>query len=199
MRSRSPWLLALPLMVAGSFGAHALSYGLVSSPGGATAFDGDAHGMAERMSTGAASYSVVPAGLVAALVVAAFVAWLAERSRGGRRRGASPWLFFTLPLLAFTFQELAERLLGAESAPFRAALEPRFLIGLALQVPFGLVAFLIAHLLIRAVKSVGRLLARTRPLPDLRRVRLPWQIHVSELPCIPVLALGYSQRGPPVL
>jgi hypothetical protein len=82
---------------------------------------------------------------------------LARRCLAGRRR-----LFFVLPPLAFASQELAERLLHAEGFPFHAALEPRFPVGLLLQLPFGLLAILVAHWLLRVVTRLVLALARCR-------------------------------------
>jgi len=200
MRLRLPWLVALPLMAGGSLVAHALSYVFLGArvEGGSGA-DGDIQGAAGRASSGVAGHSVLPLGLIGALAVAAGIAWLVGRARGKRRRGASPWLFFALPPLAFSLQELVERLLNAEAAPFQAALEPRFLIGLAFQIPLGLIALFVARALLRAVRRIARALVRQRPTPLSRRAprfRLPV---ACELPRIPALALGYPQRGPPSL
>jgi hypothetical protein len=93
-------------------------------------------------------------------------------------------------------QEFAERLLRAEAFPFHAAVEPRFLFGLLLQLPFGLLALLLARALLRVVERLARVLARVR------RPRGATTAHWSprqafDLPRIPALALGYPQRGPP--
>src|SRR5205823_1593512 len=73
-----------------------------------------------------------------------------------------PWFFFVLPPLAFALQELAERLLHAESFPFYAAFEPRFLLGLLLQIPFGLLALLVARAFLRVVERLVGALAKPR-------------------------------------
>jgi len=141
---------------------------------------------------------VLVLALLAALVVAVATPRLVAFARRRRCPGASPWLFFTLPPLAFGLQELLERLLGAEAAPFRAALEPRFLAGLALQVPFGLGALLAARLFLRVARRIVRALGRPRPIPAVRRPSpVAWLPVACELPRIPALALGYPQRGPP--
>jgi hypothetical protein len=196
MRRRLPWLIALPLMAAGSLAAHSLSYVFAGTGGESVAADGDMR-VAERASTGIAAHSVLPVGLMAALAVAAGVVWLVGRFRREPGRGASPWVFFAMPSLAFSLQELVERLVNAEAAPFHAALESRFLIGLALQVPLGLIALFAARALLRVVKRITRALVRQQPTLLSRRApvfRLP---DICELPRIPALALGYPQRGPP--
>jgi hypothetical protein len=194
MRRRLPWLIVLPLMVVGSVAAHLLSYPLVA----ARAEGGGREGT-ERSSSGLAAHSVLPLGLVAALLGAAGVSWLLAFACGRRRRGASPWLFLVLPSLAFSVQEFEERLLRVEGAPFPAVLEPRFLLGLALQIPFGLVALLVARLFLRVAERIVGVFGRRRPLPV-----APWwpllslRPDVFVLPRIPALALGYPQRGPPI-
>jgi hypothetical protein len=191
MRRRLPWLLALPVMTAGSLAAHSLSYVFVagrSAEGGGEA--------AERASTGGGSYMVLIIGVLAATAVIATAARFVFGRRRRATREVSPWLFFVLPPLAYAFQELAERLLHAESFPFHAALEPRFLVGLVLQVPFGLLALLVARALLRVVERLVRALAR--PVPRVRRLPVSWPLRKScDLPRIPALALGYPQRGPP--
>jgi LPXTG-motif cell wall-anchored protein len=191
MRRRLPWLLALPVMAAGSLAAHSLSYLFVS----ARAAEGGAEA-SERASTGSASYLLLILGILAATAFVAAGLLLVRR----RRRGVevSPWLFFVLPPLAFALQELAERLLHAEAFPFRAALEPRFLLGLLLQLPFGLLALLVARSLLRVVERLVCALARAST-PRLQAA-VSWSLlQGCDLPRIPALALGYPQRGPPAL
>ena len=193
MRRRLPWLLALPLMAAGSLAAHSLSYLFVS----ARAAEG-AGEASERASRGSGSYLVLLLGILAATGVVAAGARLRLGRTRQRGNAVSPWLFFVLPPLAFVLQEFAERLLHAEAFPFQAALEPRFLLGLLLQLPFGLLALLLARALLRVVERLARALARVR------RPRLTttarWSLRQAlDLPRIPALALGYQQRGPPAL
>jgi hypothetical protein len=194
MRRRLPWLIALPVMAAGSIGAHSLSYLVVSAR--TTEGAGEA---SERASNGGPSYLVLLLGIVAATaIVAACARLLLGRARRRRAGSVSPWLFFVLPPLAFASQELAERLLNAESFPFQAALEPRFLVGLLLQLPFGLLALLFARALLRVVERIARAFA-PRPTPRLA-TSAPWRPrHTVDLPQIPALALGYAERGPPAL
>jgi hypothetical protein len=194
MRRRLPWLAALPLMAAGSLAAHGLSRLIAPAR-----VAGEGQELAERSSTGVAAHSVVVLGIVGALVGFVCARWLLVSLLRRPRRGASPWLFFWLPPLAFGVQELFERLLHAEAAPFQAALEPRFLIGLALQLPFGLVALLVACVLLRVASRIARAFSR-RPHGPRRRPSVLACLFVGcELPRIPALALGYPQRGPPTL
>ena len=190
MRRRLPWLLALSLMAAGSLAAHSLTY-LVAS---ARASEGGAE-VSERTSSGRASYLVLLLGIVAATTLVAVVARLLL-GRRCRRGELSPCLFFVLPPLAFALQEFSERILRAEAVPFHAALEPRFLLGLLLQLPFGLLALLLARVLLRVVERIVRSLARPRAPRLLACVS--WSPRQAfYLPRIPALALGYPERGPP--
>lgn len=193
LRRRLPWLVALPLMLGGSFGAHALSLALVEMRAG-----GEASELGERTSAAPAGQAVVVLGIAFALLCALFVTSLLRRIRGRGRLGVSPWLFFWLPPAAYVAQEVVERLLGAEAAPFEAALEPRFLVALALQLPFGLAALFAARALLQAVERICRALAGDA-VPFLRS-RAPARLR--PVPCeaprrLGALALGYSQRGPP--
>jgi len=89
-------------------------------------------------------------------------------------------------------------LLHAEAFPFQAALEPRFLLGLLLQAPFGLLALLVASALLRVVERIaGALTRHPRPRGDASAPSRPRQ--AVELPRIPALALGYAERGPPTI
>jgi hypothetical protein len=64
------------------------------------------------------SILVLGVGFEAGLVAALLLVWLCRLllARGARRVGAA--VFLVLPPLAWTLQELSERLLGSESAPF---------------------------------------------------------------------------------
>src|SRR5262245_20500147 len=148
MRRRLPWLLAVPLMVAGSVAAHSLTYLVVAAR---TAPEGDAEA-SERVSSAHSGYLVLFMGVLAAT---ALVAAAARSPAGRHRRGGLepyPWMFFLLPPLAFGLQELSERALHAEAFPFHAALEPRFLLGLLLQVPFALLALFLGRAFLRVVE-----------------------------------------------
>jgi hypothetical protein len=180
------WAVAVPSMAAGVFGAHWFT--LLFGAAGVEKADGG-H---ERVSTGAAGHLTLLVGFTAALVVVV----LGLRLLARRGSGPSAGLFLALPPLAFVFTELAERAFGVESIPFQAALEPRLMWGLALQVPFGLVAYAVARLALRAIERVVSLLRRRRPRRPPGRGEAPAWTSVL-VPRVPVLALGYPQRGPP--
>jgi hypothetical protein len=189
-RSRLPWLVAIPLMVAGSLSAHELAYWLVTPDPGARAL-----ALAE---TGHGYFEHLPLalGILAALAITGLAA-RALQSLHVRGRGPSAWLFFILPPLGFAVQEHLERLLHSGAFPLDAALEPTFLVGLALQLPFGLAALAIARALVAGAERLGEELARRPPVGDARPLPLSSPAAEPALPRIAALALGYAERGPP--
>ncbi len=194
MRRRLPWIIALPLMGAGSVGAHVVARVVTS----AHVSEGSKETV-ERASTGLAGHTVMLIGIVAALTFVACGVRLISIIRRRPASGTPAGLFFVLPPLAFVLQEVFERLLNAEAAPFQAAFEPRLLIGLALQIPFGLVALFAARVLLRVAIRIARAFSQSRPIRLARRSPVARAPKECELPRIPALALGYQQRGPPTL
>jgi hypothetical protein len=179
MRSRPlPWLLSLPLMAAGCLAAHSVAYRLVehSAPE-------PAHGY----------LGLAP--LLAAIGVAlGVVATLRSVLAGHSSPGPPPHLFAVLPPLAFTLQEHLERGLQGGAA-LGTVLEPVFLLGLLLQLPFALCALVVARSLLRVAKAAGSLLS-PRPLRALRPpiVRSPATI---DPPRLSALASPQAGRAPP--
>jgi hypothetical protein len=195
-----PWVLAAPLMVAGSMSAHALGSFLFAAAAPVERADTDLHLEVVGRTTSGPSTQMP---LLVGLIVAFALAWFCRRAFvGGRGRGAghvSPAWFLLLPPLAFIAQEAVERLIHAESFPFNPVHEPAFLGALALQLPFGLVAFLVARLLLKVADALRQVLSG-RPehavsrgaieLPPLRRADRRTSVSLRE---------GRSSRGPPVL
>jgi hypothetical protein len=200
LRRRLPWLLALPLITAGSIVAHVV--GLASAPFTAGTHDETAEiggGLHERASDGYAGHAVLWLGLIAAIVAVVAIRALFSGVRGRQGRGASAGCFFLLPLIAYSSQELIERLLHAESFPFHAVFEPRFLVGLALQLPFAAATFLLGWVLLRVGEQLSRLLgARPASLRRNRPVAL-WPRATAALPRVRALSRGHPLRGPPLL
>jgi len=119
-----------------------------------------------------------------------------------RRRAAPPvpaWAFGLLPPLGFAVQEFLERWLSGALFPWWMVLQPTFRIGLLLQLPFGLVAYVAARLLLRVADDVGSMLRRLverTPLPGISSNWVPFELHPVR---VPVLADGHAGRGPPSL
>jgi hypothetical protein len=184
MRRGLSWLLTIPLVLAGSELAHAIGY-WTAVP--------DARQRAHVLAaTGHGYLSYAP--LVAGLGVAAVVVALAQHARGGATARLRAWPFALLPLLTFVLQEHLERLLHSGTA-VGVVFEPSFIRGAALQLPFGLVAYLIARALLRVAERIGAALSAPptlRPLPAL--------FSLLDTPFRPVLLVaGCGVRGPPPL
>lgn len=187
----------MPLMVGGSVAAHSLGSILVASRTPVES-DGGVE-LATRVDHGYVTSLPVVGGLVIALVLVAVGLSIRDRLRGDGHRGASPTSFLLLPPLAYSLQEIVERLLHTESYPFNPVHEPAFLIALLLQVPFGLFAFFLGRLLLdlgrtlaRVLSSAKRLWPTSRPMSH-RTLRDPIVLRTS------VLALGHCVRAPPVV
>jgi hypothetical protein len=122
------------------------------------------------------------------LILLALVARALEARRHLSAAQPPAWPFFAAPPAIFTLQEHLERL-GQNIWHDRG-----FLAGLVLQVLLGVVAWLVARLLLGVATTVGRALrprVSSRPLGALRGAA--W-ISIERLP---LLATGHAQRGPP--
>jgi hypothetical protein len=128
-------------------------------------------------------------GPLGALFLLGFV-WLV------RRRAPSPVWFLLMPPVAFAIQELAERLLHAESLPLVGS-EPSLLATLLVQVPFVVIAFVLAHLLHAAIQRVVELLRVPVTVPSFRPAVSTWAMPRLGLPDSRTLAGAHSGRGPP--
>jgi hypothetical protein len=120
-----------------------------------------------------------------------------DTARGQGVGRVPPFAFALLPPLAFALQELLELSLHTGSIAWQACVEPTFLPGLALQLPFALLAYVAARLLLRAAVRLGRALARprgARAVPTLRRscnrVATSLQPGCSSSPRAPPRAVG---------
>ena len=193
--SRVPrvFALSLPLMAGGSLLAHALSYRL--------AFP-DARTLERDLAATGHGYLDHVAFLLAPAVAVGLVALVLAVLDGARRRPARrvpAWPFALLPPLGFAAQEHLERLFHDGSVPWHAAGERTFVVGLALQLPFALLAWLAARVLLAGARQLGQALARRRnSRPRLAPpLLLPSLSPVRPLSPAP-LALGYGERGPPL-
>jgi hypothetical protein len=195
-RERLPWLLSLPLIVSGSMTAHALGSRLFAAH--ATPADADAgREVAPRADHGLLTVVPVIAGIVLAIGLVYLAVRLGRRSRPGRaERRSGPFLL--LPLLAFAIQEMAERVVNAEAILFNPVHEPAFLAGLALQVPFAFLAYVLARTLLRVGVRFARVLGESAPPAPLARASVGMVAVAAVRPSIPVLSLGHSVRGPPL-
>ena len=118
--------------------------------------------------------------------------------RGGRpaRLGAVPFAF--VPVAAFLLQEHLERLLHHGSFPFMLLLERPILLGLVLQLPFALLAYALAWVLLRATEALARALAGGSLEVSLSGADSGCAPLEVLLPRTRVRARGYTGRGPPL-
>ena len=193
MRQRLAWLSTLPLMVAGVLAGHGLAYRLAIP---------DAHARADALAHSGHGYlGHAPLALTVCLglLLAALAFQALAGFRGARSRPAASPALVLLPPLAFALQEHLERLVHSGQVSWTTALQPSFLLGLALQLPFALAALLIAWLLESVAHAVGQALAAAAtPLPRLRFFA-PIPARVPSAPRPAGLARGYGERAPPLL
>ena len=190
MRERLTWLSTAPPMLAGLLAGHLLGYRLAYS---------DAHARADALSASGHSYfRFVPLALgisLGVLLIGLALEGLAG-FRGGPRRAAASPLIVLLPPLAFMAQETTERIAHSGQVPWTLVLQPAFLFGLALQLPFALAALLVAWVLDSAARAIGRALS-TAP-----RLVFPafvaQSVRVVAAPRPAGLARGYGERAPPL-
>jgi hypothetical protein len=184
--NRLAWLLSLGLAAAGGLAAHALAY-RVAEP-----HDERREHLLEETGHGYLD-PVLLGSLCAALVLVGFAGRiLASTGPAGR---PPLWLFALAPPLGFALQEHVERALHHD-ALLLAVLEPTFLAGLLLQLPFALAALLTARALFAAADAVARHLGsppRPRLAPD-ASLALPGTFWI---PSSPTLIGARGQRAPP--
>jgi hypothetical protein len=187
------WVLTVPLMLVGLLAGHSAGYRLAYSV---------PHERAHTLDeTGHAYLAYVPTAvaLVGAILLAAAVVTALDAYRGRGAVATPPVALALLPPLAFAIQEHVERLVETGSFPWATALEPAFVYGLALQVPFALCALAVGTALVAAAASLGRALRRGAP----PRVIVPSPRFLAPQAAEVVrpadLARGYSGRAPPLL
>jgi hypothetical protein len=182
MGGRRPlwWLMSLPLAAGGWLAAHCLAYTLVAPH--------DHHG-----------------GLFAApiLIACAVTVLLAVAIHDGFRRAGPAhvpaWPVALLPPLGFAVQEHVERAIELNALPLGTALEPVFLVGMALQLPVALLVLALARGVLAIGYALGRELGVARA-PRPRSCAAPPPLPAPLAPELirpPVLATGHGGRAPP--
>jgi hypothetical protein len=143
-------------MLVGVEAAHALAYRVVfpqaSLRGSVLAATGHAY----------ASWLPLVLALGGAVAIVGLAAAVVDVVRGGSVRELGAGAFAALPPLAFALQELLELSLHTGHVAWHAFAAPTFLPGLALQLPFALLAYVVTRLLLRVAAKVGRMLAPQR-------------------------------------
>jgi Flp pilus assembly pilin Flp len=194
MRRWFAWLIAVPLAVIGTLAGHAAGY---------RAAVPDAHERAHVLASSGHGYlEYAPLVVAVCLAIAALgvVATAVAAVRGRDTSGGIRQIAFvgTLAPVAFTLQELIERYAHDGQMHWGIVASAPFLIGLATQLPFGLLAAAIAFALVSAAQRVAEAI-RARP-PRRRSIATSFLSWLSaDLPRKAVLARGYNGRGPPRL
>jgi hypothetical protein len=189
---RVSWLVAVALAWTGSVATHSL--GLLHGAGEGA----ERLGVLAEAAHATVGQVPLPVGLLAAVALTWLAGWVLSAVRRRPARPLAPGWLLAVPLLGWALQEAAERLLGVESFPFAAAREPAFLKGLVVQVLFGVLAVLVARLLlarIRQLRQLGLPDGWPRPASDVAGVAPAWR--VAPRPRQLALARGYDERGPP--
>lgn len=143
------WLAVLPLLVAGSEAAQAVL----------DRFTTASYRGAELLEPSHANALLGIAGIGALLLGSGFVGHVAS---GCRSRAISLWIFCLVPPVLFIVQEHVEYWVGHGGLAGSPAKQSAFLLGLALQAPFTLLAYIAARLLMRLAKAIAD---RLQPAP----------------------------------
>ena len=169
MNRTRAWLVLSPVVAAGVLVAHALAYRLTSMP------------------TDPFHEYLAHAPQVFLLLT---LSGLALAGFGPRRDAPRAWIFPVVAGATFVVQEHVERLVHGGGVPILVT-TPAFLVGLALQVPFALVAWALARRLLAVV-------AEDRSRQSLRP-RLEFDVPPARLDNVAAIALPSPlSRGPPV-
>jgi hypothetical protein len=183
---RTAWLPSLGLTAAGSLAAHEFAYRLAEPD------PERRHHLLEETGHG-----YFDPKLFGSLLVALVLVGFAGRVLAGGHRAVAPplWFFALAPALGFACQEHAEHAL-THSLSAGTPLEPIFLVGLALQLPFALAALLVARALLAAADALALRLGsppRFAFAPDTSLVLR----FVDWSPASPILIGARGQRAPP--
>ena len=191
MRRGLTWLGAVPLLLAGSQAAHLLVYRLV--------YPGTPIRSRVLLETGHGYLDLLPLvlGVAGGVALVSLLVAAVDTARGRPARTLPPWAFGLLAPAAFVLQEYLERSLHAGTFAWYAAAAPTFLPGLLMQLPFGLLAWLVARLLLLAAVHAGQVFAARRPVR--RAVTPPGVIpRGTALVRKRLLAHRLAERGPPL-
>ena len=110
-----------------------------------------------------------------------------------RRRAFRPIWFLLLPPVGFAIQELAERFSAGPEV------EPSFIATVLIQLPFALLAFLVARVLLTAVRRIVHVLTVGPPRPRPRVVIPAWPIPRLLIPSLWATPGAHPGRAPPAL
>lgn len=187
MRRGVAWLAAMPLMLGGSQLAHAVAYRL--------AYPQAQVRVLHMLATGHSYFTQLPLVLAAAgaCLLLSLVVTACDAARGRAARALPAWAFALLPPLAFALQELLELSLHTGTFAWHAVLAPTFAPGLLLQLPFALLMYVVARVLLRAAERIGSAIRRHAP----RLGAVPEFAPAPLAPAVRLLVGRQLARGPP--
>lgn len=177
-------------MLGGLVAGHLLAYRLAYA---------DSHARADALAASGHSYFAylpIAFAVSAGVLLVGLALQAAAGFHGSPRRAATSPLIVLLSPAAFVTQEIVERLAHTGQVPWTLPLQPGFLFGLALQLPFALAALLLAWVLDSAARAIGRALS-VGPRFEFP-VFVPQPIRVAAAPRPAGLARGYGERAPPL-
>ncbi len=186
------WFLSVPPIVAGVEGGHWLAYRVVYP---------DPYLRAQALADSGhhyLSYAPLFFAIVGAVALCAFgMGVLRRRSSDLGTAQVSLLPFLLVSPVAFALQECIERLFVG-GWPFAAVLAPTFMPGLLFQLPFALVAFLVARWLLKAADCLHvLLLGRSELRAPVFQPPQSRAFPAVDLPLCAALAKGVGERGPP--
>jgi hypothetical protein len=170
---RLAWLVTLPIAIVGCESAHAIANILFGAP--------------DR-------------GRDELLAIIAIAAGLAGRVTGVWSAGSATAARLPFALLApalFVLQEHVETVLHTGALPLGTAIEPTFLPGLLLQIPFALAAYAVARALVRLADGVRALVAARRRTPHRTGAPAPRRPVFRVPPRCAAHSWAHSGRAPP--
>jgi hypothetical protein len=196
------WLVALPLMAVGSYLAHCRLFASAAPDEHMVAHGGHGHGT-HAHETGMSAVGLFSSRAFVLSCAALFALFLVARVARGLTARPGPtlsaWPFGVLAPLGFFLHHHFDHLVGNASMPLSSFVEPPFLLGLLLQVPFGLAAYLVAKALLRVADRICEaLVARSQKRPAREAVQGRTPPHVAGWPSIALLAGAAAPRAPPL-
>lgn len=191
MKRLALWAIVFPLTLAGTEVAHALAYRIVY-PIASVRW----HVLATS-GHGYLAYVPIVLGIGAAVLVAGLASTVADVARRRPTQPLPAWAFASLPLVGFTVQEFVERLLATNTLPWWMFEQPTFRVGLLLQLPFALVAYLVARLLQRVCREIGEVIVGAAGPPAFVASLPAFRLDAAVLRPLSALGGAWRARGPP--
>lgn len=183
--------ICIPVAILGCLLAHQAGYFLESPDQTARSLNlsRDGHGYMRDF------VFMIPA--IATLVMGGFLFALHGSMVSNSPVSISPKPFAFTPAMVFLVQESAERVAIGDALAVLS--EWSVIVGLVLQIPFGLIAYLLARLILQAADQVARVISerRARPQPAKAILRLPFRRTKFVFTATKRLIDQAPRRGPP--